>query len=92
MNGHRTTPLRKLIRSLPDVAVEVFNRCTTNNGLNPDVSFPTRLAFTSHLHWIQNWPQDPGYAIKFDYTFLDDAYADFRPDLRTNSNEDIKNR
>ena len=30
--GGKTTPLRKLIRKMPEVAEEVFNRCTVSNA------------------------------------------------------------
>ena len=30
--GGTTTPLRKLIRKMPEVAEEVFNRCTVTNA------------------------------------------------------------
>lgn len=44
VGGHRTTPLRKLIKALPDVAVEVFDRCSPDNGLSPDVLIPALLS------------------------------------------------
>ncbi len=52
----RITPLRQLIKRLPDVAEEVFNKCTIAKG----------------------HPERKGYAITFDFEFLDDTYADWQ--------------
>ena len=34
--GLRVTPMRKLIKKMPEVAEKVFNQCTTANTTNPD--------------------------------------------------------
>ena len=62
--------MRKLIRSMPEVAKQVFNLCTRDNGLRQE---------------------DAGYTIKFDYSFIDDTYIDFRPDLTPSEpNDDVR--
>ncbi|KAI0226875.1 hypothetical protein LSAT2_022672 [Lamellibrachia satsuma] len=36
LKGYRDTPMRKLIRKMPDVAEVAFNKCTTSNTNNTD--------------------------------------------------------
>ncbi|ELU03480.1 hypothetical protein CAPTEDRAFT_192646 [Capitella teleta] len=36
LKGNRDTPMRKLIRKMPEVAEKVFNRCSQANSHNPD--------------------------------------------------------
>lgn len=53
--SEETTPMRKLIKKMPEVATEVLNRCTAANDMRPD---------------------DPNYAVTFDYEFLEDFRND----------------
>ena len=55
---------------MPEVAAEVFRKCTKDNGLRPE---------------------DKGYMMEFDYSFLDDTYVEYRPETNPHlSPEDSK--
>ncbi|XP_035219625.1 transient receptor potential cation channel subfamily A member 1 homolog isoform X2 [Stegodyphus dumicola] len=54
------TPLRRLIRQMPDVAEYVFDRCITHNEYPED---------------------DRRFAVHFNYEFLDDTFACYKPHL-----------
>ena len=51
-----TTPLRKLIRKMPEVAEEVFNKCTVTNATKDG----------------KIRPDSKEYRVLFNYEFLED--------------------
>lgn len=60
---YRNTPMRKLIRKMPDVAERVFNQCTTHNNTNPDdlayeITFNYEFLDDAYANWKETDASD----------------------------------
>ena len=60
---YRSTPMRKLIRKMPDVAERVFNRCTSHNNVNPDdlnyeITFNYEFLDDAYANWKESDASD----------------------------------
>lgn len=63
LKGYRETPMRKLIRKMPDVAEVAFNKCTTSNTNNTDdddyaITFNYEFLDDVYADWQSKDPSD----------------------------------
>ncbi|KAJ8026613.1 Transient receptor potential cation channel subfamily A member 1-like [Holothuria leucospilota] len=64
ISKRRVTPMRKLIENMPDVAQEVLNRCSEENGESKDhpeysITFDFEFLDDMFSHWADKDAQDP---------------------------------
>ncbi|RDD37563.1 Transient receptor potential cation channel subfamily A member 1-like protein [Trichoplax sp. H2] len=76
--GDVDTPLRKLIRKLPDVAELVFNKCTIPNNepiesLNYKVHLRYDFLDDVYTDWFESNPQDKTDEILYEYKIEDNT-------------------
>lgn len=84
--GRHDTPMRKLIRKMPDVAEQVFNRCMLDNKLNVE-NINYQITFNYEFlddmfsleHWVERGSSDSGSSTGSLYDDEDKLTSNARP-------------